>query len=82
MIVRFKLVEEDGIAAGSVDLEREDGAGVSGIRVDLVMLARNDPAALRYPAGAGDSGLTAVLLPQLRMLTRGRIVPLATELRV
>jgi hypothetical protein len=82
VIVRFVLVEEAGIAVGRVEVERTDGSSVHGIGVDLVMLARNDPGALSYPSGASTQGLTAVLLPHLRMLTRGRTVPLEAELRL
>jgi len=82
VIARFTLIDAGGVAAGRVDLTFDDGATLSGIGVDLLMLARNDPGALRYPPGRDDWGLTAVLMGPLRMLTRGRVVPLAAELQI
>ncbi len=82
MIVRFALVEENGIAVGRLDLEPGETPALAGIRVDLLMLARNDPGALTFPNGINDRALAATLMPHLRMLTRGRIVPLAAELRL
>ncbi len=77
MIARFTLVETDGVAAGTVDLTLDDGSVVAGIGVDLLTLARNDPSALRFPPGSGDAELAALLLPHLRMLVRGGVVPLS-----
>ena len=82
MIAQFTLVDAGGVAAGRVDLSFDDGATLTGIGVDLLMLARNDPGALSYPPGRDDPGLTGVLLGPLRMLTRGRVVPLAAELQI
>jgi hypothetical protein len=81
MTARFELIDAGGVAAGQVDLVCDDGTAIAGVAVDLLMLARNDPGALRFPDGPADPALIAALLPQLRMLVRGRVVPLAAELR-
>ena len=71
MIARFALVAEDGAAVGRLDVEPGEGPAVTGIRVDLARLARNDPGALAYPSGTSDAGLTAALMPTRRMLSSG-----------
>jgi hypothetical protein len=77
MIATFTLVDTDGVASGNLDLTLDDGSVLTGIAVDLLTLARNDPSALRFsPGTAVADDLAAALLPHLRMLVRGGVVPL------
>jgi hypothetical protein len=79
-------VEDAGIASGRVDLVLDDETtAIRGIGVHLFHLSRNDPSAIVFPP---DSGLTDDdraelvdrMLPHLRMLVRGRVVPLEASL--
>ena len=82
MNAQFTLVEESGVASGLLEVTLDDGSVIANIGVDLVALARNDPSALRFPPGTGSAGLAGSLLPHVRMLVRGGIVPLEARLTV
>jgi hypothetical protein len=88
--LRFTLFEHGGVPHAWVDLALQAGVHVTLVRRVLVIvpaLARNDGSAIMYPRefaaildDAAGAPLTAFLLLQLRMLTRGRVVPLACTL--
>jgi hypothetical protein len=90
-VARFEPVQHDGATWGWLDVTfaLDDATQVlCGILVDLVALARNDPSALVFPSSAASAldaerawGLTAFLLPHLRLLTRARAVPIEEILR-
>lgn len=86
MTAHFRLVQRAGRPdAAQVLLVLENGTSIANVGIDLLRLARNDPGAFRYPLGSGvdkeaAAKLSARLLAPLRMLTRGRVVPLAADL--
>lgn len=86
----FRL-NEGAPASASLDLTLAAPSGsttVSGIRIDIMTLARNDFGAISYPDSSrelfdedGATAMTALLMPHLHLLTRGRVVPLDVVLR-
>jgi hypothetical protein len=90
-VVRFECVERGGLALGWVDLVLQSPARhtvVCGIFVDLLAAARNDAGALTYPSAARAlfddetaAAMSAFLVPQIRLLTRRRTVPLEEVMR-
>jgi hypothetical protein len=90
-IVRFECVERGGLTLGWIDLILRTPARhtvVCGIFVDLLAAARNDASALTYPAAARAlfdaetaAAMSAFLVPQIRLLTRRRTVPLEEVMR-
>lgn len=83
---RFTLVDQGEVAAGRLELVLNASGRMvvaNGIFVDLLALARNDFGALTYPPAVVAlfddermATLTDFLLPHLRLLVRGRVVPL------
>jgi hypothetical protein len=90
-IARFELIARSRVASGWLDLVLQAPdctTVVCGIFIDLMALSRNDFGAITYPSTVdalfdedGAAAMTAFLMPHLRMLTRGRVVPLEEVLR-
>jgi len=82
----FTLVERASITSGRLDivLRLPDGEiTIDGIVVDIIAAARNDERALTYPAAirailddAIIAAATSRLVPEIRLLTRRRVIPL------